>query len=89
MVFDSFDARFPGAIGAAEIIFLRLDAVPDNPAPAICAHRREFMNGAFKTIENVAVSRRNNLKRQIIIVSANFTLCHLSLLLLKKAKSER
>jgi hypothetical protein len=76
MVFDSFDARATGAVGAAEEIFLRFDAVPDYPASAIGAHRRKLVNRAFETIENVRFASRYHFKRQIIIISANFALSH-------------
>jgi hypothetical protein len=62
MVLDAAYTRLPGAIGAAKKCFFRLDAVPDNFASAMSANRRKFMNSAFKTIENVAIARRNNLK---------------------------
>jgi hypothetical protein len=78
MVFNALDTRAPGAGGAAKEGFFRLDSVTDNPASAICANRRKFMNRAFETIENVPVSRRNHFKCQIIIISANITLCHFS-----------
>lgn len=76
MVFDALDACFSGARAAAVEIFLRLDAVPDYPATAIGADRRELMNCAFETIENVPLARRDDFKSQIIIIAANFALSH-------------
>jgi len=63
VIFNAIDARLTGAIGAAEKRFLRLDAVTDNFAPAVRANGCQFMYRAFKTIENVTVSRRHNFKR--------------------------
>jgi hypothetical protein len=80
VVFDAFDARMPGAIGTAEKVFFRLDAVSDDFAAAMSADRRKAMNRAFKTIEDVTISRRYDLKRQVIIVTANFALRHITLL---------
>jgi hypothetical protein len=77
VIFHAFDSGFSRAERTAEKVFLRLDAVTDYLAPAVCTDGREFMNRAFETIENVLVARRDNFKRQIIIISANFTLCHI------------
>jgi hypothetical protein len=77
MIFDAFYACSTGAVGAAKECFLCLDSVTDNPASAICAYGRKFMNRTFETIENVAIARRDYFKRQIIIVAANFALCHI------------
>jgi hypothetical protein len=56
-------ARLPGAVGAAEKILFRLDAVTDNFAAAMSADRRKFMNRALETIKNVTVARRYHFKR--------------------------
>jgi len=69
-------ALLSGTMGAAKISRVGFYAVTDNFASAIRTNRREPVNRAFKTIEDVTVSRRNYLKSQIIIVAANFTLCH-------------
>jgi len=63
-------------MGAAKISRVGFHAVTDDFAAAIGANRREPVNRAFKTIKNVTVSRRYYLKSQIIIVAANFALCH-------------
>jgi len=76
VIFNTDHARLFGAIGAAEKCFLRFDAVTDNFAAAMRADGRKFVNGTLEAIENVPVARRNNFKRQIIIVAANFALRH-------------
>jgi hypothetical protein len=78
VVYDTADARLFRAVGAAEKSLFRLDAVPDNLAAAMRADRRQLVYRALETIENVTVSRRDNFKRQIIIVAANLASCHSS-----------
>jgi hypothetical protein len=63
MIRDAAYARLTGAVGAAEKRFFRFNAMTDNPAPALGADRRQFVNRTLETIENVAVARRNNFKR--------------------------
>jgi hypothetical protein len=63
MVEDFGHAGFTGAIGAAEEIFLGLDAVTDNFTAAIGADRRQLVYGALETIENVTVAGRHDFKR--------------------------
>lgn len=81
VIFDAFDAGAFRAVRAAEKVFFRFDSVTDDAAAAIGANRRELVNRAFETIENVRVSRRDNFEGQVIIISANLALCHLFCLL--------
>jgi hypothetical protein len=76
VVINAFHTFLFGAVSRAEKVFLCLHAMPYNLAPAIRANGREPVNRAFKRIENVAFSCRDNLKSQIIIITANFTLRH-------------
>jgi hypothetical protein len=78
VVFDALDARLFRAIGAAEKSLFRLDAVPDNFAAAMRADGRKLVYRALETIKNMTVARRDNFKRQIIIVAANLASCHFS-----------
>ena len=55
---------------------LALDAVTDNPATAVIARRRQFVNGAFKAIERVRCTGDRDFKRFVILISANFTRTH-------------
>ena len=50
--------------------------MPDDPAAAVIANRREFMNRTLKTVERVALSSCHYLERKVIIVIAHFTLSH-------------
>jgi hypothetical protein len=47
---------------AAEEGVFRLDPVTDDPAATVCTHRSQFMDRAFKAIENVPVSSRYYFK---------------------------
>lgn len=76
MVNDLVCPFFVRAVGAAVKRAVRLDAVTENFATAVVAHRREFMNRALETVEHVGDARRDNFKGQIIIVSAHFTFRH-------------
>jgi hypothetical protein len=76
VIFDALDARLPGAVGAAEKRFFGLDAVTDNLAAAVRADRREAVDRALETIENVPVAGRNHLKGQVIIVAADLASRH-------------
>jgi hypothetical protein len=78
VVFHAFDTRLLGTISAAKKVFLRFDAVTDNFAAAMRANRREPVNRALETIENVPISRRYDFKCQVVIVAADFTLRHFS-----------
>jgi hypothetical protein len=64
------------AIGAAVKSALRFDAMTDDLALAMIANGREFMNRALKAIKDVLNARRDNFKRQVVIVAAYLTLSH-------------
>jgi hypothetical protein len=48
-------------------------------AAAMVAHRRQQVNGAFETVERMLPTGSDDLKRQMIVVAADFTLRHESL----------
>lgn len=50
--------------------------MPDDLATAVIAYRRELMNSAFKAVEDVIVACFDNLEGLIVIVPADFALCH-------------
>jgi len=58
-----FDSGLAGAVGAAEELVVGFDAVPDDAASAVVAHRRELVNRTLETVEGVARSRRDDLER--------------------------
>ena len=79
MIFRPFDSRLAGTMRGAKKCVACLDAVADDPAAAVFADRRQTVDSAFETIENVRVSRLYDLERQIIVVPANFASCHYGL----------
>jgi hypothetical protein len=52
------------------------DTMADDSAPAMLAGRRERMNRAFETIEDVSGVVTPDLKRLVIVISTNFAFCH-------------
>ena len=75
-ILHAIHARLSRAIGAAVESIIGLNAVTDDLAPAVVTDRGEFVNRALEAIERVSCLGRNNFKRQVIIVTAHFTLCH-------------
>jgi len=69
-------ALLPRAEGAAIVIFVCLDAVTDNLASAMSAHRGQLVYRTLEAIENMVVSSCNYFKRKVIIVAADLTSCH-------------
>jgi hypothetical protein len=74
-----FQLRFAGrtrAMNAAEDLSVGFNAVPDNPAIAMRANRRQRVDRALKAVEGVMFSVNNHLKRLVIFVFANFACTH-------------
>jgi hypothetical protein len=65
---------------AAVVFSVRLDAVPDDSAIAMAAYRREAVNCALEAIEHMSLTGGGDFERQLIVVSADFTLRHFILL---------
>jgi hypothetical protein len=51
-----------------------LDPVADNLAPAVRARRCQLVNRALETVEHMSLSGRDDLKRPLILVSADLAL---------------
>ena len=66
------------AVGTTVEGFIGLDAVTDNLAPTVVADRSELVNRTLEAIKRVSGAGGNNFKRQVIVVSAYFTLRHIS-----------
>jgi flavoprotein len=77
MIFGVARALVAGAVRATVKSSLSLYAVPDDLTAAVATDRSERVNRAFKTIEGVRLPRRHDLEREIVIVPANFTPCHI------------
>jgi hypothetical protein len=80
VVADGGHATLARAIGAAIERISRLDAVSDDLAAAMIADGCELMDRTLKTVERVSLTGGNHVKRQMIIVTANFTGTHFNLL---------
>jgi pectin methylesterase-like acyl-CoA thioesterase len=65
-------AAFARAVDAAENLSISFNAVPDNPAIAMRANRRQRMDGALETVESV-LPAADHFKRLVIFVVANLT----------------
>ncbi len=61
---------------AAEDFSALLHAVPDHPAVAVRANRRERVDRAFETIEGVMLASHNHFERLVILIFTNFTCSH-------------
>jgi hypothetical protein len=71
---EAGDARFLGAVGAAEDPAVRLDAVADDLATAVAARRRERVDRALEAVEGVrGTVGGGHLKRLVVLVSAHLT----------------
>jgi hypothetical protein len=53
-----------------------LHAVPNDPAFAMRANRRECVDCALEAIKGVALAANNHLKRLVIVIFANFAFSH-------------
>jgi hypothetical protein len=61
---------------AAENLSVSFNAVPDNPAIAMRANRRQRVDGALETVESVTLPGDDHFKRLVIFVVANLTCSH-------------
>jgi hypothetical protein len=50
--------------------------VADDFALAMRASRRQGMDRAFKAVKRVRLSRQHHVERFVVVVSADFALCH-------------
>src|SRR5262249_53986555 len=65
------------AIGATVKRSFCLYAVSDDFATAMFAERRELVNRTFETVKGVTGTGGDDFEGHVIIVAANFALCHL------------
>jgi len=61
---------------AAENLPVSFNAVPDNPAIAIRANRRQRVDGAFEAVEGVMLPADDHFKRLVVFILANLTCSH-------------
>jgi len=55
---------------------IRFDAVADDTAIAVRANRRQCVDRALETVEDVTLSANDYFKRLVILVFANFAFSH-------------
>jgi hypothetical protein len=63
-------------MNAAEDLFVRFNAVPNNPAVTVRANRRQRVDRALEAVEGVVLTGNYNFKRLVIFVFANFAFSH-------------
>ncbi len=61
---------------AAENLSVSFNAVPNNPAVAMRANRRQCVDRAFEAVEGVMLSADDHFKRLVVFVLANFACSH-------------
>ena len=78
VIYHRLDPLLPGTVGAAEERPLCFYAVTHNPASAMIADRGQPVDGTFKAVEGMSISGGDDLKREIVVVPANFASSHWS-----------
>jgi hypothetical protein len=63
-------------VGTAEAAQIALYAVPDNPAAAMVAPRRQRMNGTLKAVKGVGLVVHNDHEGLIVRIAANLARAH-------------
>jgi hypothetical protein len=71
-------ARLPRAISATVKRVVPFDAVPDDLAATVIANGRELMDRTLEAVKRMPRALRHYFERQVIIITANFTLRHCS-----------
>ena len=61
---------------ATEDLAALLHAVPNDPAVAVRANRRQRVDRAFEAIEGVMLAGHNYFERLVILIFANFACSH-------------
>ena len=69
---QSFDAGLLGAVRAAEVRSRRLDPMADDCAAAVLATRRQHVDGALETVEDMLPAVHDDKKRLVVTISAVF-----------------
>jgi hypothetical protein len=88
-VFDVGRSRDPGAVSATEKAASHLNAVADDAALAMLANGSDRLDRTFEAVESVPRAGSNDFKALVVIVSANFALCHGNLHRTLKQDSQR
>jgi hypothetical protein len=78
MILNFRHSRLARAVCAAIEGLVGFDTVTNDFAPTVVAHGSKLVNRAFKAIERMFCVSCDDFKRQVIIVAAYFTLCHIA-----------
>lgn len=76
VIHDGLHPPLSGTVRAAEKRPLRLYAVTHNLASAVVAYRRQLMDGTFEAVEGMGLTGGDDLKREIVVVAADFAASH-------------
>jgi hypothetical protein len=77
-----FQLRFASrarAVDAAENLAISFNAVPDDPAVAMRANRRQCVDRALEAIEGVVRPVNDHFKRLVVFIFANFACRHIQI----------
>jgi hypothetical protein len=75
-IVDTHDTAFLRAVCTAVERALGLDTMSDDSALAVRAGRRQCVNRALETVEDVRFSGVNHFKGLVVVVSADFAYGH-------------
>jgi hypothetical protein len=76
VIYHRLDSSLPGTVGAAEERPLCFDAMTHDSASAMIADRSELMDGTLEAVEGMGLAGGDDLKREIVVVPANFASSH-------------
>jgi hypothetical protein len=76
VVHDRHRATLVRTVRAAIEGPVRFDPVTNDSAPAVITDRREPVNRALKAVKRVGDSGGHDLKREMVVVTTDFALCH-------------
>jgi len=71
------------AVGAAIDLIALFDAVADNSATAMCALRRESMDGTLERVESVGLTVSRDREHFVVLIAAHFAGSHANSLLVR------
>jgi hypothetical protein len=73
-------AKFCRTMRTAEHLGPLFNAMPDDPAAAVIAHRRQGMNRALETIEDMSLAVHDDLEAFVVLIATDFAGSHGKLL---------
>jgi hypothetical protein len=76
MILQGSHAGLASTIRAAIKLTISLDSMSDDFAAAMIADWREFVDRTFETVECMSIARRDDFKRQIIVVTTYLAFRH-------------